>query len=105
MRDVSAEDFVGALTAGLQANLSPTELSALKPQIDQFGETLLAVKEVRKGTPVTIDYLPSSGTRIAIDGQVRGADIGGRDFYDALLKVWLGGKPVQAELKTRLLGR
>lgn len=105
LRDVSAEDFVGALKAGLQANLSPAELSVLKPQIDQFGETLLAVKEVSKGTPVTIDYLPASGTRITIAGQVRGADIGGRNFYDALLQVWLGGKPVQAELKTRLLGR
>lgn len=105
MRDVSAEDFVGALKAGLQANLSPAELSALKPQIDQFGETLMAVKEVKKGTPVTIDYLPPSGTRITIAGQVRGSDIAGRDFHDALLKVWLGGKPVQADLKTRLLGR
>lgn len=104
LRDVSAEDFVGALKTGLQANLSPAELSALKPQIDQFGETLMSIKEVKKGTPVTIDYLPASGTRITIAGQVRGADIAGRDFYDALLKVWLGSQPVQAELKTRLLG-
>lgn len=105
LRDVSAEDFVGALKAGLQANLGPAELSSLQPQIDQFGETLLAVKQVKKGTPVTIDYLPASGTRITIAGQVRGADIAGRDFFDALLKVWLGGQPVQADLKTRLLGR
>lgn len=105
MRDVSAEDFVGALKAGLKANLSPSELSALKPQIDQFGETLMAAREVRKGTPVTIDYLPTSGTRITISGQARGLDIAGRNFYDALLKVWLGDQPVQADLKSRLLGR
>lgn len=43
--------------------------------------------------------------RITIAGQVRGSDIAGRNFYDALLKIWLGGKPVQAELKSRLLGR
>ena len=105
LRDVGAADFVDALRSGIQANLSEGEYSALKPQIEQFAATLLAVKEVTKGTPVLIDYLPTSGTRVTIAGQVRGKDIPGDAFYDALLKIWLGGKPVQADLKTKLLGK
>jgi len=105
LRDVGADDFVEALRAGIQANLSAGEYAALKPQIEQFAATLMAVKEVTKGTPVLIDYFPSSGTRITIAGQVRGKDIPGDAFYDALLKIWLGGKPVQADLKAKLLGK
>lgn len=105
LRDVGAADFVEALRAGIQANLSEAEYLALKPQIEQFAATLVAVKEVSKGTPVLIDYLPASGTRMTIAGQIRGKDIPGDAFYDALLKIWLGGKPVQADLKTKLLGK
>ena len=105
LRDVSAGDFVDALKSGLQENLSATEFGALKAQIQQFADTLTAVKEVRKGTPVLIDYLPASGTRISVSGQVRGADIAGPAFFDGLLKIWLGSKPVQADLKAKLLGK
>lgn len=105
LRDVGAVDFVDALRSGIQENVSAAEFAALKPQIQQFADTLLVVKEVSKGTLVQIDYLPASGTRVTIAGQVRGKDIPGEAFYAALLKIWLGGKPVQADLKDKLLGR
>lgn len=105
LRDVSAEDFVGALRSGLQANHSEEEFSALKPQTQQFSDTLVAVKKVKKGTPVLIDFLPGTGTRITISGQTQGKDIAGESFYNALLKIWLGNKPVQDDLKGKLLGR
>ena len=37
--------------------------------------------------------------------QVRGRDIAGDDFYKALLRIWLGNKPVQDDLKPALLGK
>jgi hypothetical protein len=33
------------------------------------------------------------------------AAIPGEDFYEALLKIWLGNKPVQADLKDAMLGK
>lgn len=104
LRDVSAGDFVEALQAGIKNNLGDAEFAALSPRIQQFADTLLAVKEVKKGTPVLIDYLPATGTRVTVAGQVRGKDIPGEAFYAALLKIWLGNKPVQADLKGKLLG-
>ncbi|MBP8162985.1 MAG: chalcone isomerase family protein, partial [Propionivibrio sp.] len=38
-------------------------------------------------------------------GQVRGSDFAGEDFFNALLKIWLGNKPVQDDLKQALLGK
>jgi hypothetical protein len=40
-----------------------------------------------------------------IDGKPAGAAIEGEDFYRALLRIWLGDKPVQDDLKKALLGR
>jgi hypothetical protein len=46
-----------------------------------------------------------AGTRLTVNGQVKGKDIAGEDFYKALLKIWLGNKPVQDDLKQALLGK
>jgi hypothetical protein len=37
-------------------------------------------------------------------GQGTGAPIAGEDFYQALLRIWLGPQPVQDDLKKALLG-
>lgn len=105
LRDVAAGDFVDALRKGLRDNLAPAEMTALGPQIEQFAQTLLAAGEVKKGSAVDLDHLPGSGTRVTLGGQVRGRDIAGDAFFNGLLAVWLGGKPVQDDLKNRLLGR
>ncbi|MEQ1914804.1 MAG: chalcone isomerase family protein, partial [Sideroxydans sp.] len=62
-----------------------------------------AVKEVNKGDLITLDYQPSNGTTVSVNGVARGT-IAGAAFNRALLKVWLGTKPVQDDLKKGLLG-
>jgi len=39
-----------------------------------------------------------------VDGKPAGAPIQGEDFYRALLRIWLGERPVQEDLKQALLG-
>jgi hypothetical protein len=41
---------------------------------------------------------------VLIQGKPTGKPIAGQDFYRALLRVWLGDKPVQDDLKKSLLG-
>jgi hypothetical protein len=105
LRDLSAQQFVDALDEGVAENHSETETAALKERVKQFSEAMLTVGEAKTGTRVTIDWLPESGTRLTVNGQTKGKDIAGDDFYKALLKIWLGSKPVQADLKQALLGK
>ena len=105
MRDVKRIDFVAALQDGLKANVAEAELAALAPQVQQFAALIGGEGEVTKGTTVTIDDLPGTGTRVSIGGQPQGKDITGEKFFGALLRVWLGDKPAQADLKARLLGK
>ena len=105
LRDLSAQQFVAALNEGLVANHSDAELAQLKSRIQRFSEAMLSIGEARSGTRIDLDWLPGSGVRLSVGGQVRGNPIEGEDFYRALLRIWLGDKPVQADLKQALLGK
>jgi hypothetical protein len=104
LRDVDADSFVNAFTDGLRSNLSDAQLAALKPQIDSFTGTLKSIGEAKKGDVINFDYTPDGGTRVIVNGQPRGAPIPGADFYSAVMRIWLGDKPVDDGLKKGLLG-
>ncbi len=105
LRDLTAEQLGGAMNDGLAANLSEAERTQFKSQIDELKATMDTVGAAREKSVVTLDYLPDAGIRIAIDGAPRGKSIAGEDFYRALLKIWLGDKPVDRSLKAAMLGQ
>ena len=104
LRNVDAESFANALNDGLRDNHTDAQLAALKPQIDTFIANLKAAGEAKKGDVVHLDFVPNSGTRVTVNGQVRGSAIAGEDFYTAVLRIWLGDKPVDGGLKKGLVG-
>jgi len=61
------------------------------------------VKEAKKGMAIDLDWT-GTATRVSIDGKPAGQPIAGEDFYRALLRIWLGERPVQDDIKKDLLG-
>lgn len=104
LRSVDADTFAEALSDGLRSNLSEAQFASFKPQIDSLSATLKAAGEAKKGDSIHIEFVPDTGTRVTVNGQARGAAIAGEDFYAALLRIWLGDKPVDSGLKRGLLG-
>jgi Chalcone isomerase-like len=102
LRTLSADQLVDALNEGLAENNTAAELAAVKPQVDQLAAIMRAFKEVKEKDVVTLDFV-DGGTRIGLNGEAKGS-IAGDAFNQALTKVWLGDKPVQADLKKALLG-
>jgi hypothetical protein len=90
---------------GLAENHSAAEMATLKDRLGQFSDVMLTIGEAKTGTLIVIDWIPETGTRLTVSGQVKGKDIAGEGFYRALLKIWLGDKPVQDDLKQALLGK
>ncbi|MEK7737419.1 MAG: chalcone isomerase family protein [Pseudomonadota bacterium] len=105
LRELTAEQFADALVEGIHKNHSDAEMEPLKARIEDFRVAMLAVKKAAEGTVVDIDWLPENGTRLVVGGKQQGMDIPGEDFYRALLKIWLGTKPAQDDLKEALLGK
>lgn len=104
LRNVDADSFAGPLNEGLKNNHSEAEVAAFKPQIEAMNAALKAIDEAKKGDAVHFEFLPDSGTRITVNGQQKGASIPGEEFFAAMLRIWLGDKPADGDLKKGLLG-
>ena len=105
VRDANADQFVESIDHALRANNSEAQLAEVKAQVDALYAKIRAVKEAQKGMRIVLDYSPSSGsTTLFVDGAAQGGPMAGEAFYRALLRIWLGEKPVQDDLKKALLG-
>ena len=103
LRDVGADAFTEALADGIRANHSEAEVKALEPRVKALGSIMAELKEAKKGMAIALDW-NGKETVLLAQGQPRGQPIPGEDFYRALLRIWLGDKPVQDDLKKALLG-
>lgn len=103
LRDLTAEQTGGALD-NMADNLSEAEREAFKGRIADLKAAMEAVGAAKEKNIITLDFTPGTGLRIALDGAQKGKTIEGENFYRALLKIWLGDKPVDGALKTGMLG-
>ena len=103
VRDVGSKLFFDGLNASILANHSEAEMKILDPKVDKLLKLISTIPELKNGEILNLDYIPGVGTKIVINGVERGV-IEGADFYSALLKIWVGQKPVNKLLKLILLG-
>ena len=104
MLDVPAKEFNKAVMKGVGRNSSPAEQDAVRERIDRFMALISAARTVKKGDVVDLDFLPGRGLLLSINGRPQGEAIAGADVYAAVLRIFLGERPVDRELKAGLLG-
>ena len=97
---VEKEKFIEGWNEGFAANQTADALAPLQARLNSFNEMF---EDLVEGDQVQLDYLPSQGTIVRIKGVEKGV-IPGRDFNQALLRIWLGDAPVTDSLKKALLG-
>ena len=102
--DVDTEEFIKAFDKGIARNSPPAELPLLAERMARFDALLRAIGKVRKRDVVDLDWLPGQGLQFALNGQLQGAVIPGEDLYAALLRIFVGERPADPELKIGLLG-
>lgn len=102
---LSADHIIDALVKQLHKNVTPEEEETLRPRVEEFKTTLASLKEAPRGTIITLDWLPGTGTQLGVNGEPKGAPIPGEDFFHGLMKIWLGNRPTQENLKHLLLGK
>jgi len=99
LRAVDGADVAKAIAEGF-ANNAGASLPALKERIARFGKL---IPDVKKGDRLIFLYRPGTGLEVLANGKTAGT-IEGKDFSDALFRVWLGEKPADKALKNGLLG-
>ncbi len=99
LRSLKASQVTEAIEEGFEKN-SKAQMGALKERLGKFSAMFSDVKERDQ---ILMTYVPGKGTSVSIKGAEKGV-VEGKDFADALFAVWLGGNPVQEDLKKALLG-
>jgi hypothetical protein len=97
---VGRDKIVGGWNDGFAANLTDAERAALAERLARFNQIF---PDMKRGEVVRLEFLPNVGTRVYLNDELRGT-IEGADFFRALLKVWLGDRPADADLKQAMLG-
>lgn len=109
LRDVSSEEFDEAVTRCADGGGSGPVDAARARIAEQMGRLGRAIASqpggLRRGDLLTLDWVPGTGTVVALNRQPLTEPLQGIAFYNALLNIWLGDKPADPLLKTRLLGR
>lgn len=99
-RDLDSSQIAEAISEGFEKN-SSAQLPKLK---DRLNKLIKAVPAVKSGQVLTLTYVPGKGTMMSSGGKEL-VTLEGKDFADALFKVWLGKNPVDEGLRDAMLGK
>ncbi len=104
LRDVGADQFTDALKDGIDNNTPQAELDAIKGETEQLLNIMRGLKEAKSGQVIALDFSADGKTTVSVNGAARGS-VASEPLQRALLKIWLGEKPIQNDLKRALLGQ
>lgn len=82
-------------------NVTADQFQKLKERIDRMDRFYVNIKS---GDYYSLTYIPGQGTQFHYNDELKGT-IPGADFASALFSVWVGAKPLDANLKSDLLGQ
>lgn len=105
LREIDANTLGKLFTRGVEDNTGRAELSKLVPSLYRMGQVFAEQKKLQAGDTFVLDWVPGVGTQLLIRGKPEGEPFAEVEFFNALLRIWLGSSPADWKLKDALLGR
>jgi hypothetical protein len=105
LRDIDSGDLGKRFTRGVEDNLDKAAFSKLIPGLLRMSQLFSEIKKLNAGDSFSIDWIPGTGTVISVRGQPQGEPFKEPEFFNALLRIWLGPAPADWRLKDALLGK
>ncbi len=105
LRDVDATELGRLFIRGITDNAPKAELAKLIPGLTKTGDVFGSLKKLNAGDEFSIDYLPGVGTTFVVKGVQMLAPVTEPEYFDAVLRIWLGSNPADWKLKDALLGK
>lgn len=104
LRDVSSNELSNGFLTSIRENIDKNERTSLTMSMYKLGEIFALVPELAQGTVLNIDMIPDVGLKVSVNGKKIAEPIGDMAFCNAILKIWIGDKPVDRKLKQAMLG-
>ena len=105
LREIDAGELGRLFTRGVEDNMDKTAMSRLVPGLLRMGQIFSDHKRLQPGDTFTLDWVPGTGTVLTLRGVPQGEPFREPEFFQALLRIWLGPVPADWKLKDSLLGR
>jgi hypothetical protein len=105
LREIDSSELGKLFSRGIEDNMDKTAFSKLIPGVLRMSQIFSEHKKLSSGDTFDIDWIPGTGTVIMVKGAPQGEPFKEPEFYNALLRIWLGPNPADWKLKDALLGK
>ncbi|MDP3252477.1 MAG: chalcone isomerase family protein [Hydrogenophaga sp.] len=105
LRDIDSAELGKLFSRGMEDNMERAAFSKLIPGVLRMSQIFSNHKKLLAGETFLVDWIPGAGTLITVKGKVEGEPFKEPEFFDALMRIWLGPKPADWMLKDALLGK
>ena len=105
LREIDSAELGKLFTSGVEDNSPRSEMSKLIPGLMRMSQIFSDQKKLLPGENFLIEWVPGTGTVITVKGKVQGEPFKEPEFFNALMRIWLGPNPADWKLKDALLGK
>jgi hypothetical protein len=105
LRDIDSAELGKLFSRGMEDNMERSAFSKLIPGVIRMSQVFTDHKKLLTGETFVLDWVPGTGTVLTVKGKVEGEPFKEPEFFNALMRIWLGPKPADWQLKDALLGK
>ena len=105
LRDIESAELGKLFSRGIEDNMEKKEFSKLIPGVLRMSQIFSDTRKLSAGDTFLIDWVPGTGTVLTIKGVPQSEPFKEPEFYNALMRIWLGANPADWKLKDALLGK
>ncbi|WP_370872202.1 chalcone isomerase family protein [Hydrogenophaga sp.] len=105
LREIDSAELGKLFSRGMEDNMERSAFSKLIPGVIRMSQVFSDHKKLKEGETFVLDWIPGTGTVLTIKGNVEGEPFKEPEFFNALMRIWLGPKPADWQLKDALLGK
>ena len=105
LRDIESAELGKLFSRGMEDNMEKAAFSRLVPGVMRMSQLFSEHKKLQAGDSFQVDWVPGTGTIITVKGVQQGEPFKEPEFFNALLRIWLGPVPADWKLKEALLGK
>lgn len=105
LRDVDANELGRAFIKGFEDNTPKAEMGKVLAGLARMGQIFADQKKMAAGDVILMDWVPGTGLTINAKGKSQGEPFKEIEFFNALMRIWLGQNPADWKLKDALMGK
>jgi hypothetical protein len=108
LRDIDSNELGKLFARAVEDNTPKSEMSRLVPGLIRMSQMFSDCKKLNAGDSFTVDWVPGTGTVINVSNPKcppHSEPFKEPEFFNALMRIWLGPAPADWKLKDALLGK